>query len=551
MTLRCFFSDVRAGATGIAAAVVTLMSVAGAALITDHAWLVDQRDVLKAATDAGGIAATLEMARILNQQPNIKDDALKTALEKVARRYVELNLGHLPKDRYTKATNTLVVKVVPHRAQGTVDVTAQADLGGTILSQSLPIFGSSDAPQEVHVEAQVKSFTNPVEVVLAVDVSKSMERVLDGRRVCQNMRCPYPENRGPDSVRITIVKRGAADLVDILNPSRENRVAMGVVPWHGMVRLDSDASTDWEDSGWAEYPTRRVYGQPYVGCAPGVLSCTPPASVTQALAPTAPETWKGCLDSHRTGSVGTSASLPETTSELFTAPSNNAFAQAFFPAVLGAAYECRQPPLPSDFGWTTCYHGRKYTRSTSDAAPDEAQHNCPADNPTILSLSTNADTISEAINALTPVGTSTYSALGVLWSQRLLEHSWKGVWDDAVHPVDPAARDNQGLRKAIVLLTDGEDTYCGKHKDCAGSRLGHSLSGACAKVKAKGTEIFVIAAMHPNLVSGALGDSLRECSSESDDSDVTYAFLNNSTPEKLRAVFAEIANQLRVVRRVY
>ena len=65
------------------------------------------------------------------------------------------------------------------------------------------------------------------------------------------------------------------------------------------------------------------------------------------------------------------------------------------------------------------------------------------------------------------------------------------------------------------------------------------------------SEIFVIAAMHPDRVSDTLGDSLRECSSESDDSDVSYAFLNHSTPEELEATFADIANQLRVVRRVY
>ena len=56
--MRRFVSDARAGATAIAAVAVTVMTVGGAALIGDHAWLLDQRDVLKAAADAAGIAAT-------------------------------------------------------------------------------------------------------------------------------------------------------------------------------------------------------------------------------------------------------------------------------------------------------------------------------------------------------------------------------------------------------------------------------------------------------------------------------------------------------------
>ena len=145
----------------------------------------------------------------------------------------------------------------------------------------------------------------------------------------------------------------------------------------------------------------------------------------------------------------------------------------------------------------------------------------------------------------------TYSALGVLWGQRLLDHSWKDVWGGDLHPVDPDARDGEGLRKVVVLLTDGEDTHCGYgNPTCADSALGFSRTDACNAVRAAGTEIFVIAAMHPDEVSQALGDSLRACSSESDDPDATYAFLNNATPENLEAAFAEIANQLMSTRRL-
>ena len=60
-----FLRNTRGGATAITAVAVTIMSVAGAALVTDHLWLVDQRDTLKAAADAAGVAATLELNRQL------------------------------------------------------------------------------------------------------------------------------------------------------------------------------------------------------------------------------------------------------------------------------------------------------------------------------------------------------------------------------------------------------------------------------------------------------------------------------------------------------
>ena len=53
MTLRRFLGETRAAATGIAAVRLTGMTIGGAALVSDHAWLVDQRDVLEAASRCG------------------------------------------------------------------------------------------------------------------------------------------------------------------------------------------------------------------------------------------------------------------------------------------------------------------------------------------------------------------------------------------------------------------------------------------------------------------------------------------------------------------
>ena len=44
--------------------------------------------------------------------------------------------------------------------------------------------------------------------------------------------------------------------------------------------------------------------------------------------------------------------------------------------------------------------------------------------------------------------------LGVTWARRMLAPSWRVVWGDETHPVDP---DEPGAVKALVLLTDGEN----------------------------------------------------------------------------------------------
>ena len=267
-----------------------------------------------------------------------------------------LNLQHLSQDRLARALATLVVTVEPLRAKRTVDVSAVADLGGALFSQHFPMFSSLSGEAHTHVEAQVRNIVNPVEVVLAIDVSTSMLRLLNGVESCTeselNRGCSA--ERGWQNARMTIVKSAAKDLVVALGPSEDYQVAIGVVPWHAFVRLSPEAITDWARKDWAEYPTRRVYGEPYL-CKGS--NCSPPASVEQALAPTAPESWKGCLDSHRMGSVGTRASLPAA-SEFFTAPSGQRVRTSiFFPPRGGAAYECLPHPLPADFDTIICYHG--------------------------------------------------------------------------------------------------------------------------------------------------------------------------------------------------
>lgn len=532
--LRRFLREAGGGATAIVAGAVTVMTVGASALIVDHNWLVDQRDVLKSASDAAGVAATLELERL---PPETTDEALDEALQQVAENYVALNLHYLPADRLAKARETLTVGVTPDRLQKTVDIAAQANLGGTLLSKHMPIAGNYSGPSEIRVAAQVESMTSPVEVVLAIDISESMRSLLNGTRASWMNR---------DESRIEIVKRAALELVDILDPDEANRVAIGVVPWQIAVRLDETARANWAANGWAVYPQSRHYDAAYM-CKPEG-NCTAIA-VDDALPADPGEAWLGCLDEHRVDSLG-HADLPAA-ADLLALPSDSAFAQAIYPALEGKAFQCLEPPLPANFSGQACYgqDAHDQNRVFDNVSP---QFDCRDGVSPILPLTADRAAIEATIGALLPLGIRTYSSLGVLWGQRLLSHGWQAVWGGDVHPVDASSGANAGTRKAIVLLTDGEDNPCGLQDPfCTTNNVGLVRSVACSAAKAAGTEIFVVAAMSPQNVSSALETSLRACSSEADNPDGTYVFVNNSDGDSLEQAFADIAQQLKIVRRVY
>ena len=167
--MRLFVRDTRAGATAIAAAAVTVMTVGGAALISDHAWLVDQRDVLKTAADAAdatGIAATLAMTRLAGQTHT--DEELEAELEPVVKRYILLNLEHLPPERYEVAEGSLDVTLDIDRDQNTVDVTAVANLGGTLFSRHMPLLGNYEGPSKILAKTGTECSGGTIEIVLAL-----------------------------------------------------------------------------------------------------------------------------------------------------------------------------------------------------------------------------------------------------------------------------------------------------------------------------------------------------------------------------------------------
>ena len=290
--LRRFLRETRA-AVGLVAAFLSLMVIGGAVLIGDHLWMIGKRDLLKSAADAAVIAATLEMRRRPDSE---SDEDMGKALQSVAERYARFNV--LENTGGKVEPEDVVVTVDIDRAADTVGVSVKADAVDTLFAKRLFKDKGFKEPGEVTAKAGTERDATKTEVVLAIDISASMNRNLAGGFTS-----------GSEPSRMTIVQKAARTLVDILSPEDGKSVAaIGVVPWHLNVRLDETMRATWERKGWAVYPESKTYRWPY-------LAVPAPPPETWRMQPK-PEAWMGCLDQRSldgSSPPGLSAELPTDT----------------------------------------------------------------------------------------------------------------------------------------------------------------------------------------------------------------------------------------------
>ena len=433
-----FLRSTRAGATAIAAAAVTVMAVGGVALITDHIWLVDQRDTLKSAANSASIAATLAMNRMLESDSSVSDAALIAALTPVARRYVELNLSHLPTARFTRAKDTLVIIPAVNRRGGRVDVAAEADLGGPLVARALPLLVGVTEPRPMKATAAVECASTAIEVVLALDVTVSMHGTIDDSLSATG------NNR-----RLNAVVRAAKALVtELLATCDESSIAIGIVPWDKTVRLPDPA--EWRRKGW-------------VATRPNRTS-------------TIPTSWAGCVGDRAhdadpldalalARATSLSLDLPSSTSAFpaFIYPDTTSFSVTPMAALIRAAF----PNLATSDPDLDLDANLKKIRDNDWGVSGRLgvggpNFNCTATE--MLPLTTNHTSIETALNHVRTNrvwGGGTMAHLGVTWGRRMLAPTWRTVWGGIDHPIDPAAGE---VTKVLVLLSDGVNVLEDNHK---------------------------------------------------------------------------------------
>ncbi len=437
-SVRRFLHDTRAGATAITAAAVTVMAVGGASLIIDHLWLVDQRDTLKSATDSAAVAATIAMERLVDSDHTLSNDALKARLEPVARRYIELNLTHLPAERFARAKNTLVITLTIDRTASRVKVAAEADLGGTLFARVMPFLGGYAGPATMQANTTVECAASAIEVVLALDVTASMHASIDS------------SNRRLDAV----IKAAKALVEELRSGCDESAVAVGIVPWDKTVRVPNAAT--WRQKTWVKMGPNRTGSIPtdWAGCVEDRAHDANPLDAT-ALA----------------GATSMSLDLPVTATSsfpVFIYPDTTGFSvtpmengiKAAFPNLADDIKDALKAELEAlrDNDWG----------STGPKGRGGGNYNCTSTK--MLPLTTTLTTVDTALDGIKTsevMGGGTMAHLGVTWGRRMLAHSWREVWGDAdsVHPSNPADR---AVTKARILLTDGGNALEDQHTKLPG-----------------------------------------------------------------------------------
>lgn len=511
-----FWSNRQAAATALGAAVMTLMSLGGFALTADHTHLTYQRDFLKSATDAATLATTRHLWTL---DPGLSDAALRAELLPLARRYILVNI---PEHQRARAAETLTVTLVPNRAAGTVDISAHADLGGVLFSRWMA--GNAVPTMRVGSLSEMEVANPPalpmIELVLAIDVTTSMLRGVEGQRL----------PRDSDQTRIAIVKQAAQQLVERVTGNTRRSVAVGLVPWSYRVRLNQATRTRWADLGWAQYPTRRYYPNPFLGQWQKTRTHPYPDPYREHPGgawhdlPNQTGPWRGCVDQrpmHGDRPPGIHATLP--TQVLFT--------MGFYTPTINdvrrpVSYECHPDPDAQ----YQCYSDQTHSRHRPP------QDECPQSMPVITPLTSEVATLQHRIDQLRVSGAATYSTLGVVWGHRMLAPAWRTVWDDPVYPQDAASN----VRKVLVLLTDGEDNQLGN-----GTVQREHRRQACDAAKAAGIEVMTIFVGSPQ---GGTRRELEWCASPGGE-DATNAF-TGETEEELEGVFEEIGRRIRPLRLV-
>ena len=193
------------------------------------------------------------------------DAEVHAELLPVAERYARINvLANVGKEL---EPDDVTVVLAVDRGAGTVDVRVSADIGDTLLSKWLYDYGG---PGDMEARAGAEQASSPAEVVLAIDTTTSMN-----------------QSYGVSGSRLRAVEAAATDLVEILQPSEASSVAVAIVPWTTMVRLDRQTRRRWQTRGWAAFPDRRRYHSPHGG--------NNPTPVVQDIPRNLHGTWRGCL----------------------------------------------------------------------------------------------------------------------------------------------------------------------------------------------------------------------------------------------------------------
>jgi hypothetical protein len=115
--------------------------------------------------------------------------------------------------------------------------------------------------------------------------------------------------------------------------------------------------------------------------------------------------------------------------------------------------------------------------------------------------------------------------VGLMWGWFTISERWHGMWDDPTLPEHPNSR----LTKAIILMTDGQNTVFGTDDN--------TTAALCSEIKSRGILLYTVGLGTGNQLNGPL---LQACATQPH---APYFFLT-PTSQDLQTAFETIAGDL-------
>lgn len=495
------FATNQSGAAALVLAVASLPLVMAAGAAVDYGNSVAVQARLQAATDAAALAA--------GREANLP----VTELERIATDYFKSNYAAPLNSEQPSMTLS-------------VDADGRLQVNGEVKVKNYLIAVAGFAKTTVKATAQVAKDASGLEVALVFDNTGSM---------------------GNQS-RLSTLKVAARDFVNILFGPRAtaDTLKIAVVPFSQFVNVGPNKATE----DWIDKAGLNAYSK--VNFSSGSWHNW------QAWSEISNRSWTGCVES-RAGVLSVDDTPPDT--------GNGAtlFPPAFAPDEPGANTSTAEFLVGSDttYRYRNSYladshtsslderqrHEGKYlgaSVSTTSRGPDRGCNIQP-----ILALNNVKQPVLDTLNNMTASG-YTHVAEGVGWGLRVLS--------SGAPFTEGVPYSNDKITKAMVLLTDGENTFDTEanhngstytaYGHLAQARLGSSnyytaiaaqntlLQQACSNVKAK--EIVVYSFAY-NVPSATQRDLIKSCATSPE------KYFDPPTNEALVASFQQIADELRTL----
>ena len=415
---------------------------------------------------------------------------------------------------------------------GTVRVAASA----TIPAYFTRLIGFNELRARATSEARRADLG--LELALVLDVTGSMDTGCSAPGNRTGADCGFtPVPRTPNQMvagrnsNIDLLRLAAADLVNVLYGERETvpNLWVSVVPYTTTINLG---------------PSRQAW-----------LDATARATLAADFSPTS---WRGCVEARR-GYPG----APADGDLMDYAPGEVAFRPFLYRSTLGD-YTLNGNPVPGDNDWarrlwTTNTVGQnaitedfQLWRGNNQVGPNVGCPQVP-----VLPLTASKTTVLNTIEALRPTFRGgTMGNLGLLGGWFTLSPRWRSAWalgpaptgHATALPLDYSAR---YMRKAVVMMTDGDNNWFDSPTGFPGNCSGAVNTGSFPTVNPPGTpgpaqHIFPVACPPSNQVNNVqVRAGAPPIASNADYTGYGRRSDNRATPADINARFSQLCTTMK------